>query len=137
MSERRVHASLIIKSDDLQAEYIAEMMKPLPGSTQSKGKPVFSRPNASLARHSSWMLSTEHASTGLDEHSPISEHIGWLPGLLDGKQQVIDELANNCDVEISCFVSTASTNFWFDVPHGIVKKLAEQKIDLVFDAYAY
>ena len=136
MSERRVHASLIIKSNDVQAEHIAKMMSPLTGSTLSKGEPVSSRPNASLATHSIWRLSTKLLPTGLGEDSSISEHIEWILGVIEGKQQTIDELAVNCDVELSCFLSTDSTNYWFDVPHGIVKKLANQKIDLVFDVYA-
>jgi len=136
MSERHVHASLVIKSDDLLAEDIAKVMKPIMGVVQSRGEPISSRPNSGLARHSTWILSTEHAPTGLDEDSPISEHIGWLLGLLDGKKTVIEKLSTNCDVEISCFLHTDSTNYWFDVPHAIVKKLADQKIDLVFDVYA-
>jgi len=135
MTERRVYATLVIKSVDSSPEDISDAMRPLEGVTQAGGESISSRPNSSLATHSTWMLSTRNLANELREDSPISDHIEWILKKINGKQHAIEGLAVNCDVELSCFLSTDSASYWFDVPHEIVRKLADQKIDLVFDIY--
>jgi hypothetical protein len=136
MNEKRAYASLLVKSDVVQVDLIGEMLTPLIGRIQLKDAPISSRSNASLASHSSWTLSTKNSSECPSENSPISEHIQWIIERIEGRRKELSQLAANCDIEISCFLSTESTNCWFDIPHAMVKKLAEYKIDLVFDVYA-
>lgn len=124
--------SLIIRADDLDLESVTRLLLVEPTSTRVKGQPLSERPEAPIAKFSSWAVKLTSQET--DEWD-VSEAIRLLINRFPTTPGVWRQVLAAADARLSIGLQLETANQGFSLPSDILQFAADRNIEVDFDIY--
>lgn len=131
-SENKAYrATLVITSQSVGAEQIQAILGIAGDTLIEKGTKLSDRPGSKIFEHSGWKLKSAPG-----EEQSIDCHIEALVDLMEMKKIELSKLAENCSIEIWCFISFESSQCGFVLQKELLNRVAALPCELVFDIYS-
>ena len=131
MSDKWSRCSLRISSDKRSCESISKVLKAEPSSAANRGDPTSKHAPASGVRElSSWIL-----ESGVGTTQSLEEHLGALLPFVEAHAEGLQQLAEDCKLEIFCGFSSGNGQGGFVIEHDLLRRIGEVGLDIVLDLY--
>lgn len=124
--------SLIIRADDLVPEDITGLLLVEPTQTRVKGRPLFERAGAAIAKFGSWEIALTSEET--DEWD-VSEAIRLLIGRFSKTSGAWKQLPADAELRLRIGLHLETANQGFSLPPDILRFAADRNIEVEFDIY--
>ena len=125
------HATLRVCTDEPEVDFITESLRLEPTSHALKDAPVSPRLPDHKRRFSVWLY-----RSSLDPSRKLEHHIEQVLGILETHPTAADALARRgCSIDIVCFVSSESGQAGAILTASLLRRLANQRIDVCLDLY--
>jgi len=125
-------ASLRIFTDEADASFISTTLQVQPTTQHSKGERRSKRnPNSSVFDQSVWIYDSQ-----LPDTCELHEHLNNLLHVLEAKQARLASIRNQiASIDIFCMYSSENGQGSAEVDSILLRRLADQKLDLIIDLY--
>jgi Domain of unknown function (DUF4279) len=127
----RYKASLRVCSRTLTVADLSRVLGE-PTKSHEAGEPVTQRhPDAPTRDQALWLR-----ESGLDEATPLDQHITALLHYLDGHRQAFDAIRDQCEADIFCGIFARGAQGGFTLEPHITQRLATARLPVSFDIYS-
>jgi|RhiMethySRZTD1v2_1073278.scaffolds.fasta_scaffold120163_3 hypothetical protein len=124
-------ATLRVVTEQPEVDFITEALGVEPTHTHLKDAPISTFTPDRKRRSSVWLRECP-----LDRSRKLEHHIEWIVEILEAHASGIDALARRgCTVDIICCVTSESGQAGTVLTASLLRRLANQRIDLVIDLY--
>ena len=132
VNEKTTNASLRILTRETDLEFLSQALGVAASRQHLKGERRSKRnPNSSVYEESLWIYNSP-----LPDSSELHEHIDCILTLLESNRIVLDEIrARIIVIDIFCMFSSENGQGSADLNAGLIKRLADQSLDLIIDLY--
>ena len=132
MSNKITKASLRLFTNEASIEFISKSLCLIPSTQHVRGEPVSKRSAASgVYTYSVWIFDSR-----LPDSANIHDHLTSLVELLESKHEALDTIRGRTTaVDIFCMFSSESGQGSAEMDSCLLRRLADQRIDLVIDLY--
>jgi uncharacterized protein DUF4279 len=132
MSDKTTKASLRIFSDERDIQFLSKAFGVIPSTQHLKGEPCSKRDLQSGAfEQSVWIYESP-----LPDSSELHEHLTALLELLESRESAIESIRNRItSVDIFCMFSSENGQGSAEMSADLLRRLANQRIDLIIDLY--
>ncbi len=122
--------SLRVFGDDLDPDEITRLLDARPTAARRKGDVIPDTRYHRIASIGSWMLKTK-----LGKKTPLPGKIEDLIDKLTADLKVWADINKRFSVDIFCGVFLDEWNRGYELPHALVKKIADRGLRIGFDIY--
>lgn len=131
MSKKEYAATVIIKSESLQAKELYQRIGVSQALVFEKGAPISARPGAHVYPHTMWKLQSV-----LPDSSAVAEHIEHLLEILEPNAVAIRNLSLECSKELWIVIAFEDSQLGFALEPEQLGRIAQLGIASVFDIYS-